>query len=257
MSNQNYDVSKNLQIVNPELHMFDEASKQVSESEVFNLKSVQEKGFKFSKEAMASLPLQDQILFEYFGSGPMVEAPYKAIHHAFEEQAKANPFSIAAMYQDEQITYTALNTQANRLAMRLEELGVVRGDNVGLFLQRSIPMLVGIMGTLKVGAAYVPQDARVAPMPVLEHIVEAAEIKVILTLSHLKDNVPDSDDVICICIDEFIGETIDESEAFVSMTQIHRNELVQKIIVLSCLRLEQQVSQMAYKLRIKMYAIFC
>ena len=106
----------------------------------------------FSKHAMRNLSPAKQFLFERFGQGPITSVPYACIHHAFEAQAKANPQAIAAQHLGDSITYQALDHQANRLAALLLQNGVSVGDNVALFLQRSIPMLVGLLATLKVGA---------------------------------------------------------------------------------------------------------
>ncbi|NJN82159.1 MAG: AMP-binding protein [Caldilineaceae bacterium] len=92
---------------------------------------------------MASLAPFHQLLFERFGQGPTVIVPHDCIHHAFEAQAAANPYAIAAQHLNESITYRELDRQANRLARLLESHGVQPGDHVALFVQRSIPMLVG------------------------------------------------------------------------------------------------------------------
>lgn len=167
--------------------------------------------FTFNHAAFANLSSVDQKLFETFGQGPVEQLPFYAIHHPFEKQAKTNPNTIAAEHQGETITYQALNRQANRLAAILAQQGVTTGDNVALFLQRSIPMLVGIMGALKAGAAYVPQHVGVAPEAQLRHIIDATEAKVILTISSLRDQVPVPKGCVCIAIDELMDQPMDPS----------------------------------------------
>jgi amino acid adenylation domain-containing protein len=162
---------------------------------------------------MSSLSPADQLLFERFGQGPIVEVPYSAIHHPFEEYAAANPDAIAAEHYDGTITYGELNRQANRLAAVLTQHGVQNGDNVALFLQRSIPMLVGIIAALKIGAAYVPQHVGVAPESLLRHIVESADTKVILTISSLQHLVPAPKGHFCIAIDELMHEPFEDGTA--------------------------------------------
>jgi non-ribosomal peptide synthetase component F len=88
------------------------------------------------------------------------------------------------------ITYRDLDRHANRRAARLVELGVRPGDNVGLFTVRSIPMLVGLLATLKSGAAYVPQDAKTVPAASLRHVLATAQIRVVLTLDRFADALP-------------------------------------------------------------------
>ncbi len=167
----------------------------------------------FSKKAMSNLSPADQLLFERFGQGPVIDVPHAAIHHPFEAYAAAFPEAIAAEHFDETITYGELNRQANRLAAVLSQYGVRNGDNVALFLQRSIPMLVGIMAALKIGAAYVPQHVGVAPESQLRHIIDAASIKIILTISSLQHLVPVPEGHICLAIDELMQEPFEAGTA--------------------------------------------
>ena len=168
----------------------------------------------FNKEALAGLSLADQILFEQFGQGPQMAVPYAAIHHPFEMQAAAQPEGTAAHHLEESISYRELNRQANRLARRLAELGVTNGDTVALFVQRSIPMLIGLLASLKVGAAYVPQDVGVVPKKQLQHIIEAADSRVILTLSAFRDRVPVPAGHACLAIDEIMDEPLEKPAAY-------------------------------------------
>src|SRR5438309_60646 len=123
----------------------------------------------------------DRLLFGQFGWGPIAQVPHSHIHHAFEAWAAKSPDAVAAEHLGETITYGQLNRQANRLATRLVAHGVRPGDNVALFVHRSIPMLVGLLAALKAGAAYVPQDVRIAPAIQLRNVVETASTSVILT----------------------------------------------------------------------------
>lgn len=162
---------------------------------------------RFSADALQSLPLNDRLLFENFGQGPIETLPYDCIHHAIEAQIIANPNAVAVEHLGESITYGELDRQANRLAERLTQNGVTTGDNVALFIKRSIPMIVGILATLKVGAAYVPQDVRVAPENQLSHIIETTNAPVILTISEFKQIVPVPAGRTCLAIDEIMSET--------------------------------------------------
>jgi amino acid adenylation domain-containing protein len=162
---------------------------------------------------MSNLSQFEQVLFERFGQGPLVPLPYTCIHHAFEAHAAANPQAIAAEHLEESITYRDLDRQANRLAALLAQHGVSTGDNVALFLQRSIPMVVGILASLKAGAGYVPQHVGVAPESQLRHIIKAASTRVILTLSRFRHLIPVPDGHICIAIDEVMqGPFADDVE---------------------------------------------
>lgn len=85
--------------------------------------------------------------------------PEKNIIDLFEEQVKRTPLSIAVTKDREYLTYKELNDKAEIVAALLKERGVKQGDNVVILCQRSIEMIIGILGTLKIGAAYVPVDA--------------------------------------------------------------------------------------------------
>lgn len=162
-----------------------------------------EKRLQFIPSAMQSLKTRDKILFEEFGQGPVVELSYQRIHHGFELFAKTQPDQVAVEHFDKSITYDELNRKALRLSQELLKYGVCPGDNVGLFLERSIEMTVGILAILKTEAAYVPQDARITPTVQLRHIVDVTKTQVILTLSHLKHRIPVKDGVRVIAIDNF------------------------------------------------------
>lgn len=161
---------------------------------------------KFNKQGTSELSYADQVLFEKFAQGPLISLPYACIHHAFESQAEARPHAVAAIYGDQQITYRELNEAADRLASLLIKMGVSRGDRVGVFLQRSVSMLIGILATLKAGAAYVPQDPRITPARQLQHVIAAADMNLILTTPETADLIPDVPGVSRINIDEFLAQ---------------------------------------------------
>ncbi|MFC0112658.1 amino acid adenylation domain-containing protein [Kibdelosporangium aridum] len=125
----------------------------------------------------------DRILFQRFGSGARVPVRHTRIHHAIEAQAAKHPRAIAVEHLGVCLTYQELGQRAERLAAHLAELGVRPGDQVGLFLTRSVHMVVGILAILKAGAAYVPQDIRITPPHHLRHVIRTADIRVILTTS--------------------------------------------------------------------------
>lgn len=82
----------------------------------------------------------------------------KTLGELFEKQVEATPDSIALIFESEKITYRELNNKANQLAWRLRDIGINRGDLVAIILNRSIEMVVAILGVLKSGAAYIPID---------------------------------------------------------------------------------------------------
>src|SRR5919202_4286425 len=88
----------------------------------------------------------------------------------------------AVFFQDRRLTYAELDAQSNRLARLLAAQGVRRGDRVGLYLQKSLPSIVGIYAILKLGAAYVPIDPG-APAPRLGYILRNCGVRCLITSS--------------------------------------------------------------------------
>ena len=82
----------------------------------------------------------------------------KCIHQLFEEQVERTPEATAVVFEDQQLTYRELNNRANQLAHYLRKLGVGPEVLVGICVERSIEMVVGLLGILKAGGAYVPLD---------------------------------------------------------------------------------------------------
>lgn len=162
----------------------------------------------FSEKAIHNLSLSDQYLFRRFGQGPITRIPYRCIHYAFEDQVKSNPNEIAICHEGESITYKELNDKAQLLALELLSQGVKKGDNVGLFIQRSIPMVIGILGILKVGAAYVPQHIGLAPEERLRYVIKSASIKVVLSTLDFSTLIPENSSIHTLFIDEFFEKTV-------------------------------------------------
>ena len=154
------------------------------------------------------LPPGQRRLFRRFGQGPVVPVPDLRIHQAFERWAAVTPDAAAAEHLGVTISYRELDRQANRLASRLIALGVRPGDAVGVFTSRSIPMLVGIMATLKAGAAYVPQDVRIAPAGQLRQVAATARCRAVLTTSSTLDLVADLPGLTRIAVDTVMAQPL-------------------------------------------------
>ena len=114
----------------------------------------------------------------------------KCIQQLFEEQVERTPEAIAVIYRDRQLTYRELNNQANQLAHYLRDLGVAPEVLVGFCVDRSLEMIVGLLGILKAGGAYVPLDPAY-PTERLSYMVEDAKISVLLTQSQLTSQLPE------------------------------------------------------------------
>ncbi|MBY0573516.1 MAG: amino acid adenylation domain-containing protein, partial [Undibacterium sp.] len=113
----------------------------------------------------------------------------KCIHEFFEEQVKHSPDAIAVVFKDQQLSYAELNAKANQLAHFLvEKQGVQVDDLIGLCLERSLEMLVGILGTLKASAGYLPLDPSYPSERLHTMLVDAAP-RVLLTQAHLLERL--------------------------------------------------------------------
>lgn len=95
--------------------------------------------------------------------GPQAASRIDRLEAIFEEHARAHPDRTAVAFEATRLSYRALDRRANALAGRLRSLGVTRGSLVGLCADRSVEMVIGILGVLKAGAAYVPLDISYPP----------------------------------------------------------------------------------------------
>jgi amino acid adenylation domain-containing protein len=121
----------------------------------------------------------------------------RPVHRRFEQQAAARPGAIAASWEGRHLTYAELDAQANRLAHRLRALGVGPEVLVGLFVERSLDMIVGILGILKAGGAYLPLDPS-SPKDRLAFIVEDSAVPVIVTQQALATDLPGRAAAVCL-----------------------------------------------------------
>ncbi len=113
------------------------------------------------------------------------------MHELFERQAARTPQAMAVAFRDREITYDELNRGANRVARQLIAHGVGPDQMVGIFVERSIAMVVGLLGILKAGAAYVPLDPAF-PAERLTWMLEDTSAPVVLTQAHLTASLPKS-----------------------------------------------------------------
>jgi amino acid adenylation domain-containing protein len=122
----------------------------------------------------------------------------KRIHELFEEQASRRPEAIAVIYQGSELTYGELNEQANKLAHQLRRHGVGPETMVGLLMERSFDLLVGILGVLKAGGAYFPLDLNY-PKQRLALMLEDSRVSLILTQQRWQNSLPEFDgNVLCL-----------------------------------------------------------
>lgn len=112
------------------------------------------------------------------------------IHQLFEAQVERTPNAIALVFEDQQLSYYELNARANQLAHYLQSVGVKPEILVGLCVERSLEMVVGLLGILKAGGAYLPLDPTY-PAQRLALMVEDAQISALLTQEKLVAELPD------------------------------------------------------------------
>jgi len=140
----------------------------------------------------------DQILVEW--NNTTTDYPTdKCIHQLFEEQVQKNPNAIAVVFEQQKLTYSQLNSKANQLAHYLQQLGVVPETLVGICVERSVEMVVGLLAILKAGGAYVPLDPRY-PSERLAYMVADAQVSVLLTQQSLLTLLPEPPAQI-VCLD--------------------------------------------------------
>jgi amino acid adenylation domain-containing protein len=120
-------------------------------------------------------------------------------HQMFQEQAARRPTAVAVVCGEEQIDYSELNVRSNQLARRLQLLGVGPDVTVAIYLDRSIEMMVALLGILRAGGAYVPMDPA-QPDTRLEFMIADARAQVVITREELRGrlSVPDA---VTLCLD--------------------------------------------------------
>ncbi|MEM7593941.1 MAG: amino acid adenylation domain-containing protein, partial [Cyanobacteria bacterium P01_A01_bin.83] len=153
------------------------------------------------QQSIAQLPLlttseQQQLIVQ---KNIEIRHRQKCIPELFEEQVEKTPNAIAVEHAGEQLTYAQLNTRANQLAHYLRTLGVEADQLVGISVERSLEMVVGLLGILKAGGAYVPLDPAYPPER-LSYMISDADISVLVTQTKWDSQLPKHQAQI-ICLD--------------------------------------------------------
>jgi amino acid adenylation domain-containing protein len=129
-----------------------------------------------------------QVLFD-FNNDTALYPSETPCHHLFEEQVRKSTDTIAASFQGRHLSYRELNKRANQLARALRARGVTVDSNVAIMIDRSLEMIIGIMGILKAGGAYLPIEPGY-PSERLAYILEDSGAVVLLTKTGLLENYP-------------------------------------------------------------------
>ncbi len=136
-----------------------------------------------SKLPMLTKQEQQQLLTKGNGANVPLTGDL-CVHRLIEKQAQQTPNETAVVFENQQLTYAELDHRSNQLANYLRKLGVKPGARVAVFVERGLEMIIGLIGTLKAGAAYVPMDP-IFPPERLRYVLEDARTPVVLTLKPL------------------------------------------------------------------------
>lgn len=169
-----------------------------------------------SRLPLITRPERRQLLVDW--NDTSVEFPdHLCIHQLIEMQAQRQPQALAVRHGDTEFSYAELNARADRLARRLTQRGVAADDIVAICLERSVEMLVGILGILKAGGAYLPLDPGY-PAERLAFMLEDSGAGILLTRSGQLSDLPELK-AVTVCLDEPVEEidtgTVEASKAAV------------------------------------------
>ncbi|MFA7942969.1 non-ribosomal peptide synthase/polyketide synthase [Pseudomonas brenneri] len=144
-------------------------------------------------QRIAQLPLlataHERVILEDWNRTAAAYPAGQCIQQLIEEQAARTPDAVALVFAEQQLSYAELNTRANQWAHRLLELGVGPDVLVGVAVERSLEMVVGLLAVLKAGGAYVPLDPEY-PQDRLGYMIEDSGLKLLLSQAHLALPIP-------------------------------------------------------------------
>jgi amino acid adenylation domain-containing protein len=155
--------------------------------------------------AILSSREREQLLIDF--NATTTTYPAQNVQQLFEQQVERTPHRVAVVFENQQFTYAELNSRANQLAHYLRRLGVGPGVLVALCLDRSIEMVVGLLGILKAGGAYLPLDPNY-PIDRLTFMLQDAQAPVLLTQARLlKTLQATAHTVICLDTEVLVNES--------------------------------------------------
>jgi len=144
-------------------------------------------------QQVSELPLltqaQQQLLVEW-NQTHREYSTKQCVHQLFAAQGSLTPDAVAIQHEGQHLTYRELNERANKIAHYLQSLGVKAETLVGICVERSLEMIVGLLGILKAGGAYVPLDPAY-PKERLAYILEDTQLGILLTQERLLAKLPD------------------------------------------------------------------
>jgi amino acid adenylation domain-containing protein/non-ribosomal peptide synthase protein (TIGR01720 family) len=176
-------------------------------------------------QSIAELPLigdEEQQLLDQWNDTRVPYPHQTTVHTLFEAQAAQTPQQTALVFAGEQISYDTLNRRSNQLAHHLRRLGVGPDVLVGLSLERSVEMIVGILAILKAGGAYLPLDAAYPPERQV-FMLQDGQVSVMLTQQSLRHKLPANGQMTVLCLDSEWAQVAGESEENLENSTIASN----------------------------------
>ncbi len=143
-----------------------------------------------SKLTMLTSAEREQVLVGWNQTGADLPDMDRPLHELIADQAARIPDQVALVFEQKRLTYGELNRRANQLARHLQSLGVGPEILVGMYMERSLEMIVGILGILKAGGAYVPMDPAY-PKERIANILEDSKAPIVLTQKSVVKGLPD------------------------------------------------------------------
>ncbi|WP_257168770.1 non-ribosomal peptide synthetase [Bradyrhizobium sp. SRS-191] len=160
-------------------------------------------GARLSQLQLLSEAERERVL-GHWSAGPALPTPHRTLHELFTAQAVRTPDAPALVKGGDQLTYAELDRRANQLAHHLSTIGVGRDAIVGICVERSFEMVIGILGVLKAGGAYLPLDPNY-PAERLAYMISDSAARIVLTHSTVADRLA-AGDTRMVCLDSISVE---------------------------------------------------
>ncbi len=152
--------------------------------------------FLLHEYSLVHTPEQHRLLVEWNDTATSDDR-HHCIHHLIEAQVERTPDAVALIFEGQSLTYHQLNARANQLAHYLRTQGAEPGTIIGICMEYSIEMIVGLLGILKAGSAYTPLDPNY-PAERLSTMISDAQPLLVLTQSHLQTRLPNKTQFIAV-----------------------------------------------------------